>query len=485
MLVVITKADGLPELGAAGARDDVRSAIEPLRRRAFDRVVGALGAKVRRVPCVVVAAEAVLDARPESSALADHFHATIAAPEARFEGARAVVIARREALRLRAGVAVLSRAQTREEDLSRKRLAGLESKRIPDPAEFRRQLLDRLDGSIEQGADHALATAIDGLHAAIERLRSEWKERISSSSARGEVDACIAVIDESAPGRITAALEQTAEIVARELHEVTERLQGWAIEEIHSHYRLVRRLGAEALAPVASELTREDLEQELMGTQPFGSAMDAFEKQRVGLGLGGVAAGAALGTLIAPGIGTAVGAVLGVLAGLLKGTDSLKQECIAKIDARLNETESHARSQLKGKQGRRVTGDPRRPRRGPRRGFRSAERGDRAAHDGRAQRHRPRAREACGDCRRAPGARRARCAPCAACRARAGRRGPGRFPGSPAAPRHFSKSVSCRMFALVRRGARAGCSGSSAILSGARATSDASVSVSLADLSSR
>jgi hypothetical protein len=111
----------------------------------------------------------------------------------------------------------------------------------------------------------------------------------------------------------------------------------------------VRRLGAEALAPVASELTREDLERELLAVQPVQGAMDAFEKQRVGYGLGGVAAGAVLGTLIAPGIGTAVGAVLGVLAGLLKGTESLKLECIAKIDSHLSDTEGHAHAQLQGK----------------------------------------------------------------------------------------------------------------------------------------
>jgi hypothetical protein len=96
-------------------------------------------------------------------------------------------------------------------------------------------------------------------------------------------------------------------------------------------------------------LTREDLERELLATQPFDGAKEAFEKQRVGYGLRGVAAGAALGTLIAPGIGTAVGAVLGVFAGLLKGTDSLKHEYLAKIDASLQETEDYARAQLQGK----------------------------------------------------------------------------------------------------------------------------------------
>jgi hypothetical protein len=347
-LVVLTKADA-PLVLAKGANNDTLSKIDRVRREAFDRVSGAVGPNVRRAPCVAVAAEAVLGARPESSPLAEHSLATIDALSEQLERERPILLAWREAMRLRGGIPELSRAQAREEESCRKRLSMLESKRIPKPDEFRARLLNRVDGAIEKGADDVLDSATRGLRVAIEGLRSEWKERISSCTARGEVEACIALINETAAGRIAAALEQTAEIVARELHDVTTTLEAWAIEEIHTHYRLVRRLGAEALAPVASELTREDLERELLAVQPVQGAMDAFEKQRVGYGLGGVAAGAVLGTLIAPGIGTAVGAVLGVLAGLLKGTESLKLECIAKIDSHLSDTEGHAHAQLQGK----------------------------------------------------------------------------------------------------------------------------------------
>jgi hypothetical protein len=348
LLVVLTKAERSLQGGPDGTSD---AATEALRRQALDRTLMALGADVRRIPGVLVAAEAVLDGRPESAAMADRFRATTDVLWSRFEDTRLFVIAWREALRMHAGVSSLSRAQAREEELSRKRLSGLESNRIPDPAVFREELLGRLDAGIEAGADRVLASALAGLRVAVERLRSEWKERITSASARTDVDACIAHVNETAAARIAAVLEETAEIVARELHDVTETLQAWAVEGIHTHYRLMRRLGAEGLAPVASELTREDLERELLTAQPFDGAREAFEKQRVGFGLRGAAAGAALGTLIAPGIGTAVGAVLGVFAGLLKGTDSLKQECIAKIDASLDETERHARAQLQGKRG--------------------------------------------------------------------------------------------------------------------------------------
>ena len=53
--------------------------------------------------------------------------------------------------------------------------------------------------------------------------------------------------------------------------------------------------------------------------------------------------------MILPGIGTAVGAFLGVFAGFLKGLESLKQECIAKLDACMSEAEQQVEAQLAAK----------------------------------------------------------------------------------------------------------------------------------------
>jgi hypothetical protein len=111
---------------------------------------------------------------------------------------------------------------------------------------------------------------------------------------------------------------------------------------------VARRFGIEELSPVVSELTRDDLQRELAAS-PVEGALGAFEKQRVGYGIGGAATGALLGTLIFPGIGTAIGAFVGVFAGLLKGIDSLKQDCFDKIDATLSATEAHSLEQLRGK----------------------------------------------------------------------------------------------------------------------------------------
>ncbi len=174
-LVVLTKAEGPLQLVAGQPNDRLATRIDRMRHEALDRAVAVLGPSAGRAQCIAVAAEAVLDESPESSALADQFHTAIGALRERFEAEAPVILAWRDALRMRAGVAELSRVQSREEESSRRRLSRLESERIPDPEEFRRRLLGGLQGAIEEGADQVLAAAIESLRAAIEGLRSEWR----------------------------------------------------------------------------------------------------------------------------------------------------------------------------------------------------------------------------------------------------------------------------------------------------------------------
>src|SRR5204863_5933869 len=73
--------------------------------------------------------------------------------------------------------------------------------------------------------------------------------------------------------------------------------------------------------------------------------------QRVGIGLGGAAVGAAVGTLIVPGIGTAIGAFVGVFAGFLKGVDSLKKDCLGKLEPVLDGAENEVKTQIASRVG--------------------------------------------------------------------------------------------------------------------------------------
>lgn len=272
----------------------------------------------------------------------------VASAFARIHTVRSLVVAAGAAMRMERCIGPLARARDDAEVSHRKRLTALEGQRIPDPAQFRASQLARAHAAIEQGAHDAVRSATGMVRSWLAQLRTEWTEQVVACTDRSSVEACVRGINGSAPARIGDLLERTTDHVARDLQNTTEAIESWALEEMQARYQLVRRLGAECLTPLASELTREDLD---LGphSAPVEGALDAFEKQRVGYGLGGVAAGAALGTLVLPGIGTAIGAFLGVFAGFLKGVDSLKQDCLAKIGACLRDVESHATAQLESK----------------------------------------------------------------------------------------------------------------------------------------
>jgi len=274
--------------------------------------------------------------------------AVVAGAFQRIHARRAVVVRASAAMRLRSCLDALSTAREAAVESHRRRLAALEGQRIPDPREVRAQQMERAHATIEQAADEAVASAGERLRASIADQRRDWAEQVAACTDRGSLRAVLERLDTGAPARIGEILEQTTDHVARELQTTTESIEAWAVEEIQARYRLARRIDAESLTPLASDLTREDLE---LGARsaPVEAALAAFEKQRVGLGLGGAAAGAVLGTLIFPGIGTAIGAFVGVFAGFLKGIESLQQECMAKIDACLAEAESHALAQLRAR----------------------------------------------------------------------------------------------------------------------------------------
>jgi hypothetical protein len=56
--------------------------------------------------------------------------------------------------------------------------------------------------------------------------------------------------------------------------------------------------------------------------------------------------GAAIGTAILPGIGSAIGAVVGVFAGFLPRADSLRKDCLARVEACVGDAQARALEHL-------------------------------------------------------------------------------------------------------------------------------------------
>jgi hypothetical protein len=188
--------------------------------------------------------------------------------------------------------------------------------------------------AVDAVARTVLDRARSTLQTRINDLADEWRDEIAGADDRASVDACIARINESAPARLSALCDSLADQVARDAQAASRMLQRALFDELLGAER--RSLSTETLAaltmPDAALFEAEGAAPSVPG-KPLGATHDAFERKRVGIGLGGAAAGAALGTLIFPGIGTAVGAMVGVLAGLVEGTGSLKRRAIEHVRA--------------------------------------------------------------------------------------------------------------------------------------------------------
>ncbi|HEY1958442.1 MAG TPA: hypothetical protein VGH28_22650 [Polyangiaceae bacterium] len=139
--------------------------------------------------------------------------------------------------------------------------------------------------------------------------------------------------------RVLELLESVSEHVAREMQSASESLERWALDEVQSSYKTSKKVRAESLAPVASEITGEDLAGEIAPRVPIPTALATFRKQRVriavaggvSLAAAGTGAGVVAGGHVAAAVGAFVGLGLGVATSWLKPTTSLRADCLASI----------------------------------------------------------------------------------------------------------------------------------------------------------
>ena len=264
--------------------------------------------------------------------------AALHAPLARFAGNKLVVGARL-AMRLRACIADAARARADAEARHQRRLGALEAQRIPHPDAFRKKQLERSEPSILKSAGEVIDSSREKLRAGIESLAKDWTDRVARAQGKRAIEACVADVNQRGKMRVLELLESVSEHVAREMQSASESLERWALDEVQSSYKTSKKVRAESLAPVASEITGEDLAAEIAPHVPIPTALATFKKQRariaiagaVSLGAAGTGAGMLAGGAIPAAIGGGVGLVLGVASSLLKPTASLRAECLASI----------------------------------------------------------------------------------------------------------------------------------------------------------
>jgi hypothetical protein len=266
----------------------------------------------------------------------------------RIRSEKPFVAAARSAAALRACILRVADESSRAEAECKRRIAALEGQRIPDLNEFRAKQMKRVSRAVEDGARDVHAATVEHWRAAVTRTKEEWRAEVKACSTRKQMETFVRTINRTARAHLQEMVDDVGQHAVLELQRVSESIQTWLLEEIRARYHVARRI-EEGDTPAA--VIGEAIALAPLARGPLESALDKFEHRRVNMGLGGVAAGAVVGTLIVPGIGTAIGAFLGVFAGMLKGLDSLKQECVARLDGCLDEVQRSVAAQIADRQG--------------------------------------------------------------------------------------------------------------------------------------
>lgn len=237
------------------------------------------------------------------------------------------------AFRLRACIHQIAAARKNAEAAHEKRLAALESQRIPHPDEFRAKQIKKSEPTIEKSADEIVAAAREKLAADIVAIEKDWISRLESAGSRRDIESTIDDVNQRGKLHVLEMLESVSELVAREMQSHGETIERFALDEIQSEYRTQKRMRAESLAPVASEVTGEDLAEGVATLVPIPHARNDFRRRRTRITTGGVVAGLALGAGTAVAVHhwffVGIGAALGVLAFFATPTRVLRRDALS------------------------------------------------------------------------------------------------------------------------------------------------------------
>jgi len=257
------------------------------------------------------------------------------------------------AFRLRACILQIATARKNAEAAHEKRLAALESQRIPHPDEFRAKQIKKSEPTIDKSADEIVAAAREKLVAEISTIEEDWLARLEGASGRREIEKTIDDVNQRGKLRVLEMLESVSELVAREMQSHGETIERFALDEIQSSYRTQKRMRAESLAPVASEVTGEDLAEGIVTLVPIPHARSDFRRRRTRITIGGIALGTALGAGTAVAVHhwfvVGIGTALGVLAFFASPTRVLRRDALSCVRTYIAELARKSEGNLRAK----------------------------------------------------------------------------------------------------------------------------------------
>ena len=320
--------------------------VEQARRVATRRFAREIGREPGSVLSVSIAAEAVLR-ESERTGLVRRFEAEIAKLFQLLRHERALILGSRAATAVRRCIESVGEARERAERLYQQRIAALEEHQRPDPERFRNEQVNAAQPAVLQAAAEVTHAALESLRASMEETKKRAAERVFACKSKQELVALVPELERLIKDGVDRTLGEVGRVIDSRAEAAVERIELGFFESLRLRYEIAHLVTRASSPALQLEPVSVSVKSELGLGATVERAAESFKTLRIGLGIGGSAAGLIVGTLLLPGVGTAVGAAAGALLSFARTLGSLKRQCLRAVDGCLAEPEQALAQELR------------------------------------------------------------------------------------------------------------------------------------------
>jgi hypothetical protein len=252
VILILTKVDRVLA-NAEGGRDDPWKEVEEARRGAVKRFAREVGRDSGEVLTFTVAAECALAPESESSPFGARFKDDMVRLFGVLYQERATVLGARCAQAVRRCIDAIGEAQECAEATYRQRIADLQAQRIPDPADFSRLQMLRIEDLLTKQAADVIRSAKERLGQELDRLQSEWAGQIRSCESWQALKELVLGIEAQLPTQFQRVQEEVQREVLTKIHRTCKEVGGPVLQEFRRRYQITRSLATASVPLPANQ----------------------------------------------------------------------------------------------------------------------------------------------------------------------------------------------------------------------------------------
>jgi tRNA U34 5-carboxymethylaminomethyl modifying GTPase MnmE/TrmE len=335
ILLVLTKVD---ELLDSSLDDDMdaHAQLEEVRKIATTRFAKEVGRSSKDIFSIAVAARTALVTGSDTHGLKEKFDHDLTQLFDLLSTERAMAVCAYAKVTTSKAISQVKTYESDARQVYQKRLQALQDQRLPAVKDFIQKSMETEDAAIIKVGSQIATDIQPVIDNAFKTQIEKWKKTINQCESKAEVKELIAKTSRLLQDSLKEIDTEIQLSISKMVVEKSVSIENRLSIGLQDKYRIVDSItGGHAKNGVRRVNEITNTTGSLSVANEMSSLVDAHQGVQVVIGAGGAALGAVIGSFIAPGIGTAVGAGIGALLGLLSSLDSIKADCIKKIEETL------------------------------------------------------------------------------------------------------------------------------------------------------